>query len=168
MAALGTRRRLAGFARTLRDNGFRVGLAETRDALRVLTSPAALRPISLKPALRALFCATHSDWERFDEIFDAFWQGHGMRQRQILAGVPSAFHAPAGKKLAEAHVPQEALGLPDRVERKSDGDGETQAEGRGRREGASRVKISRQPICVMSSIRKRLRRRMRSRRGLPA
>ncbi len=140
MAALGARRRLAGFARTLRDNGFRVGLAETRDALRVLTSPAALRPISLKPALRALFCATHSDWERFDEIFDAFWQGHGMRQRQILAGVPSAFHAPAGKKLAEAHVPQEALGLPDRVERKSYGDGETQAEGRGRREGASRVK----------------------------
>ena len=34
MAALGTRRRLAGFARTLRDNGYRVGLAETRDALR--------------------------------------------------------------------------------------------------------------------------------------
>ena len=139
MAALGTRRRLAGFARTLRDNGYRVGLAETRDALQVLASPAALQPTSLKPALRSLFCATHSDWERFDEIFDAFWQGHGMRQRQILAGVPSAFHAPAGKKLAEAHVPQEALGLQDRVERKSDGDGETQAEGRGRREGASRV-----------------------------
>ena len=100
MAALGTRRRLAGFARTLRDNGFRVGLAETRDALHVLASPAALRPTSLKPALRALFCATHSDWERFDEIFDAFWQGRGMRQRQVLSGVPSASHAPAGKKLA--------------------------------------------------------------------
>ena len=139
MSALGTRRRLAGFARTLRDNGFRVGLAETRDALQVLASPAALRPTSLKPALRALFCATHSDWERFDEIFDAFWQGRGMRQRQVLSGIPSASHAPAPKKLAEAHVPQEALGLPDHVERKSDGDGETQAEGRGRREGASRV-----------------------------
>jgi uncharacterized protein with von Willebrand factor type A (vWA) domain len=138
MAALGTRRRLAGFARTLRDNGYRVGLAETRDALQVLTSPAALRPTSLKPAFRALFCATHSDWERFDEIFDAFWQGRGMRQRQVLTGVPSAGQAPA-KKLAEAHVPQEALGLPDRVERKSDGDGDTQAEGRGRREGASRA-----------------------------
>jgi uncharacterized protein len=139
MAALGTRRRLAGFARTLRDNGFRVGLAETRDALAVLASPAALRPTSLKPALRSLFCATHSDWERFDEIFDAFWQGRDMRQRQILSGIPSLSHAPAGKKLAEAHVPQEALGLPDRVERRSDGDGETQAEGRGRREGASRI-----------------------------
>src|SRR6202166_2110930 len=106
------RRRLAGFARTLRDNGFRVGLAETRDALAVLASPAALRPTSLKPALRSLFCATHSDWERFDEIFDAFWQGRDMRQRQILSGIPSASHAPA-RKLAEAHVPQEAIGLPD-------------------------------------------------------
>ena len=138
MAVLGTRHRLAGFAHTLRDNGFRVGLAETRDALQVLASPAALRPTSLKPALRALFCATHSDWERFDEIFDAFWQGRGMRQRRVLSGVPSASHAPA-RKLAEAHVPQEALGLPDHVERRNDGDGETQAEGRGRREGASRV-----------------------------
>src|SRR3984957_10517355 len=139
MAALGTRRRLAGFAHTLRDNGFRVGLAETRDAVAGLASTVAVRATPLKPALRALFCATHSDWERFDEIFDAFWQGRGMRQRQILSGIPSASHAPAGKKLAEAHVPQEALGLPDHVERRSDCDGETQAEGRGRREGASRV-----------------------------
>jgi uncharacterized protein with von Willebrand factor type A (vWA) domain len=138
MIGQGARRRLAGFARTLRDNGFRVGLAETRDALQVLASPAALRPTSLKPALRALFCANHSDWERFDEIFDAFWRGRDMRQRQILSGDPSASHAPA-RKLAEAHVPQEALGLPDRVERRSDGDGETPAEGRGRREGASRI-----------------------------
>ena len=136
----GARRRLAGFARTLRDNGFRVGLAETRDALAVLASPAALRPSSLKPALRALFCATHSDWERFDAIFEAFWQGRDMRSRQVLSGAPSAPHAPA-KRLAEAHVPQEALGLPDRVERRSDGGDESPADGRGRREGASRAEV---------------------------
>src|SRR5271169_5242470 len=100
---LGARRRLAGFARTLRDNGFRVGLAETSDALAVLASPAALQPVSLKPALRALFCATHSDWERFDEIFDAFWRGGGMRQRNVLSGLPAASQAPA-RRLAEAHV----------------------------------------------------------------
>ncbi|MGB6797529.1 MAG: carbon monoxide dehydrogenase, partial [Xanthobacteraceae bacterium] len=64
------RRRLAGFARTLRDNGFCVGLAETRDALHVLASPAAMQPTSLKPALRGLFCATHSDWDRFDDVFE--------------------------------------------------------------------------------------------------
>jgi len=135
-----TRRRLAGFARTLRDNGFRVGLAETSDALAILVSPAAVRPVSLKPALRSLFCATHSDWQRFDEIFDAFWRGEGMRSRRILSGAPPAGHTPA-RKLAEAHVPQEALGLPDRVERRRDGNAESPADGRGRREGASRTEL---------------------------
>ena len=134
------RRRLAGFARTLRDNGFHVGLAETRDALSVLTSPAARKATSLKPALRALFCATHSDWQRFDEIFDAFWQGRQMRQRQVLSGSPPTGHAPA-RRLTEAHVPQEALGLPDHVQRRSDQDGESPADGRGRREGASRTEV---------------------------
>src|ERR1700739_3917639 len=95
------RLRLAGFVRTLRHNGFRVGLAETHDALRLLASSAAMRPSSLKSALRALFCATHSDWERFDEIFDVFWQGRNMRQRQILSGAPGASHA-TPRKLAEA------------------------------------------------------------------
>src|SRR5215472_9622625 len=119
MAALAARRQLAGFARSLRDNGFRVGLAETRDALQVLTSPAALRPDALKSALRALFCATHSDWERFDDIFDAFWRGRDMRERRLISGVPGAGHAPP-RRLAEAHVPQDALGLPDRLERRSE------------------------------------------------
>jgi uncharacterized protein with von Willebrand factor type A (vWA) domain len=132
------RRRLAGFARTLRDNGFQVGIAETRDALQVLASSAATRSISLKPALRSLFSATHSDWERFDDIFDAFWQGRNMRQRQVLSGMPSANHAPA-RRLAEAHVPAAALGLPDHVERRTDGD--SAADGRGRREGASRTEV---------------------------
>src|SRR5579862_4970699 len=136
------RRRLAGFAHTLRDNGFRVGLAETRDALQILTSPAALRATSLKSALRSLFCATHSDWQRFDEIFDAFWHGRHMRQRQVLSGSPIASHAPA-RRLAEAHVPQEALGLPDHVERRADGGGESTAGDRGRREGASRAEALR-------------------------
>jgi uncharacterized protein len=135
------RRRLAGFGRTLRDNGFRIGLAETRDAMAVLTSPAATQPALLKPALRALFCATHSDWRRFDEIFDAFWRGRDMRQRQILSGAASAPHAPPARRLAEAHVPQEALGLADRVERRTDGKAETPADRRGRREGASRTEV---------------------------
>src|ERR1700692_26963 len=115
MAALGARRRLAGFAHTLRDNGFHVGLAETRDALQVLASPAAIRPTSLKPALRALFCATHSDWERFDDIFDAFWRGRDMRQRQVLSGTPNSAHAPA-RRLAEAPGPRGALRRPAPVE----------------------------------------------------
>jgi uncharacterized protein len=128
------RRRLAGFARTLRDNGFKIGLAETRDALAILASPAAARPASLKPALRSLACATHTDWQRFDDIFDAFWRGHGMRRRRTLAGAASDGRAPL-RRFAEA-APPGAPGLPDHVERGSHDDGDLS--GRGRREGASR------------------------------
>jgi uncharacterized protein len=100
-AAIGERlrRRLAGFARTLRDNGFAVGLAETRDALAILASPAAARPALLRPALRALFCADRSDWQRFDEIFAAFWRGRGMKRLKPAQAKPGQ-HRPSLQSLA--------------------------------------------------------------------
>jgi uncharacterized protein len=88
--------KIAAFASVLRANGFAVGLAESRDALAVLASPAGRRPTLLKPALRALFSATREDWRRFDELFDAFWRGTGMRRIQPLHGAGSP--SPAQRK----------------------------------------------------------------------
>ena len=127
------RQRLAGFAHVLRANGFKVGIAETRDALAILGSPAAARPSSLEAALRALFCATHSDWEKFHEIFQAFWRGRGTRRAQSLTG--SADGKPPSRRLADAGAAPGAAGQPDHVQRL--GGEEGVAEGRGRREGAS-------------------------------
>ena len=131
------RERLAGFARTLRDNGFKVGLAETRDGLAILTHSLASRPTSLKSAFRSLFCATHSDWERFDEIFDAYWLGAGMRQVRTLAGVAGESRIPVRRR-ADRTLSPGLLGQLDHVERRNDGDGESAADGQARREGASR------------------------------
>ena len=163
-----TRRRLAGFARTLRDNGFRVGLAETRDALAILASPAALRPASLRPALRALFCATHSDWERFDEIFAAFWHGHGMRQRQVLVWRAGAKPAPA-RRLAEAQVPQEPSACPTGSSAAATATAR-RCRGRARppRRRLARRSADERRIFATSSIPKRSRRRTRSPRAWPA
>ena len=130
---LATRRRLASFARTLRQNGFRIGLAETRDALSVLASPLATRPSRLQSALRALFCATHSDWERFDEIFMAFWRGRHMRTAQTLSGAPADNNKVSGRRVALAEAQQGPSGLLDQAAR----GGETTASGQGRPEGAS-------------------------------
>ncbi len=121
----------------MRDNGFKAGLAETSDALSILATSQAAKPWTLKPALRALFCTTHSDWERFDAIFDAYWQGTGMRQARTLAGAALEARAPA-RQLQHPAQPSGKTGLPDHVERRS-GDGETEADGQGKREGASRV-----------------------------
>jgi uncharacterized protein with von Willebrand factor type A (vWA) domain len=132
----GTRRRLAGFARTLRDNGFKIGLAETRDALAILLSPAAARRSSLAPALRALFAATRSDWERFDALFDGYWNDRGRRRMQAPSA-PSAGSAPAARRPAMA-LSQTPQGLPDRSERRADMEGNGSGPG-ARRGGASRA-----------------------------
>ena len=130
------RRKLAGFARTLRDNGFKVGLAETGDALSILSAPPAVHPSSLKAALRALFCATQSDWQRFDEIFDAYWLARGVRQARTLAGAAREARSPA-KQLKDVGPSAGKPGLPDQLERRPD-DGDGAGDGRGTREGASR------------------------------
>jgi uncharacterized protein len=133
----GTRRRLAGFARTLRENGFKVGLAETRDALAVLLSPAAVRRSALKPALRALFAATRSDWERFDEIFDAYWSGRGMRRVAVSSATSAAGGASPVRRLGPAFVQPPAELIPDQVDRRAGTDAD--AGSGGRRGGASRA-----------------------------
>ena len=131
------RLKLTAFAHTLRGNGFKVGLAETADALSILVMSAADKPATLKPALRTLFCATRSDWERFDEIFDAFWLARGIRQACVLAGATREGAAPV-RALKDVGPRGGKPGLPDHVERRQD-DGGYSVDGRGKREGASRA-----------------------------
>jgi uncharacterized protein with von Willebrand factor type A (vWA) domain len=83
---------------------------------------------------------THSDWDRFDEIFEAYWLGHGRRQMQTLSGAAAASKTSL-KHLAEAGAQEGKLGPPDHVQR---GDGpqyDNPSNGRGRREGASRAEM---------------------------
>jgi uncharacterized protein with von Willebrand factor type A (vWA) domain len=131
------RRRLAGFARTLRDNGFAVGLAETRDALAILASSAAARPALLKPALRALFCATRADWERFDEIFDAYWRGRGMRRAQRTVGTPGESRSTT-RHIADSVTVQRSPGVPDAVEQDDGLGGSSAANSHDRHSQAAR------------------------------
>ncbi len=130
------RLKLAGFVRTLRDNGFTIGLAETRDALSILTSPASQRASSLKPALRALFSADRSDFERFDEIFAAFWESRHIRTRLKSSG-----RGDDPKPAAPSRRQRGLQGLPERRAAWI-GPGarrDIPAEGEARREGASRA-----------------------------
>jgi uncharacterized protein with von Willebrand factor type A (vWA) domain len=84
-----------------------------------------------------LFCATHSDWERFDEIFDAHWLGFHMRRMHTLSGIAAESRTPARRR-SDTVTSQSSIGQPDHVERRKEGDGRGVADGRGRREGASR------------------------------
>src|SRR6476646_8695859 len=78
--------KLAAFLRTLRDNGFAVGLAEGQDAAALMAAGYAARPGLLRSALKHLFSTRKADWDRFDGIFDAFWLGKRVRSRSITTG----------------------------------------------------------------------------------
>ncbi|MFG1396044.1 vWA domain-containing protein [Roseixanthobacter pseudopolyaromaticivorans] len=79
------RTRLAGFVRALRDNGFATGFAESADALRVLAQPGLADKTRLRAALRALFASRRSDWEKFDDLFDAYWFEKHLRASVRMA-----------------------------------------------------------------------------------
>jgi len=130
--------RLAAFLHTLRDNGFAVGLAEGRDAAALVAAGYAERPSLLRSALKHLFSARKSDWERFDGIFDAFWLGKRLRSRSRAAGSVKTADSPSLKSLRDAaERSAEASTATDRV--LSPNGGDTDRSGEGRMEGASQA-----------------------------
>ena len=129
--------KLAAFLRTLRDNGFRIGLAEGRDAAALMAAGYAERPGLLRSALKHLFSARKSDWDKFDGIFDAFWLGKRVRSRSVASGAPKAANNPSLKNLQDANAAQGGQSATDQVP-----SGDDAADGRsggGRMEGASRA-----------------------------
>src|ERR1700716_4389944 len=93
--------KLAAFLKTLRDSGFAVGLQEGQDAASLMTAGFAEKPGLLRSALKHLFSARKSDWDRFDGIFDAFWLGKRVRSRSLTMGSTKAAHSPSLKRLQD-------------------------------------------------------------------
>jgi len=130
--------KLAAFLKTLRDNGFPVGLAEGQDAAHLMTEGYAARPGLLRSAFKHLFSARKSDWDKFDGIFDAFWLGKRVRSRSITAGSARAANNPSLKSFQDASARQAASqSATDQIPSADDApEGRT---GEGRMEGASRA-----------------------------
>ena len=129
------RTRLAGFVRTLRDNGFSIGYAEAGDALRILAAEGVARAQTARPALRALLCGRRSDAEAFDALFDAFWLGRGVRTRIAVTGAGAGTKPPAGRSAPGGRGGSGPASDVTRGEGSEDAD----AAPEGRREGASRA-----------------------------
>ena len=77
-----TAERITGFMAHLRANGLAVGVAETQCAMEALTQ---INPTSLNETRLALksICANDADrFERFNEIFKAYWMNAGRERRR--------------------------------------------------------------------------------------
>jgi uncharacterized protein with von Willebrand factor type A (vWA) domain len=129
--------KLAAFLKTLRDNGFAVGLAEGRDAASLMASGYAAKLGLLRSALKHLFSARKSDWEKFDGLFDAFWLGKRVRSRSMTAGAAKAANSPSLKNLQDSGDTRGSSTATDQVP--SADDAPEEGGGEGRMEGASRA-----------------------------
>jgi uncharacterized protein with von Willebrand factor type A (vWA) domain len=130
--------KLAGFLRTLRDNGFAVGLAEGQDAAALMAAGYAASSPLLRSAFKHLFSARKSDWDKFDGLFDAFWLRKRVRMRSTISGAGSAASNPSLKSLQDAR--SERAGNHTATDQVPSADDAPQGRGgEGRMEGASRA-----------------------------
>lgn len=78
--------RISAFATLLRNHGFIIGLRENTDAARLAGVLAIERPAIQRAAFKALFCSRASDWRQFDELFNSYWFGRGMKKLMKVGG----------------------------------------------------------------------------------
>lgn len=127
--------KLAAFLRTLRDNGFAVGLHEGRDAAALMAAGYAEKPGLLRSALKHLFSTRKSDWEKFDGLFDAFWLGRRVKSRSVTMGSAKAADSPSLKSLRDnKSQPAGGEAATDQI---PGGDAPQDRAGESRMEGAS-------------------------------
>jgi uncharacterized protein len=131
--------KLAAFLKTLRDSGFAVGLQEGQDAASLMTAGYVEKPGLLRSALKHLFSARKSDWDKFDGIFDAFWLGKQVRSRSLTMGSSKAANSPSLKSLQDQRPePAGSEAATDQIPSAGDNAPEHRG-GEGRMEGASRA-----------------------------
>lgn len=105
--------RVAGFMAHLRLNGFSVGLAESEAALSFLVAGDALDRRVARLGLKTMLTGDREQWERFDELFDAFWYGRGVRRATKAGDTVAQPTGRARPKLwdqASEVAPGEAMG----------------------------------------------------------
>jgi uncharacterized protein with von Willebrand factor type A (vWA) domain len=130
-------RRVVEFIRHVRSNNFRVGIAEQVDALKVAEYCYISDKYAFKLGLKALICSDEDDWNKFDEVFDAYWMASNVKQ------FVQANQSPVAKKKAREQQKQQTEGNKNQAPKASSADSATEQdandipEASGSKEGAS-------------------------------
>ncbi|KMW57933.1 carbon monoxide dehydrogenase E protein [Candidatus Rhodobacter oscarellae] len=121
--------RMSGFVAHLRENGLRLGVAETALALDALTHVSAARPEEARRALRPICTGCKEEAERFDALFDGFWMDAGrVRTRVMPASKAKGHDAVHSSRDAKG----EAAGGAGQATAPDGGDGAAESDGEGR------------------------------------
>ncbi|MEB8432635.1 VWA domain-containing protein [Cocleimonas sp. KMM 6892] len=124
--------RLIEFIQIARNNGYQAGISEVIDAQEVAHSLNITQPQYLRWGLRSLLCSNQNDWQRFDDLFDAYWLPSAKQnyRTESVAG------APVGKRESVAREAEVNDGEATDVDQAGQGEGDDAFDG-GALEGAS-------------------------------
>ncbi len=81
--------RVTGFMAHLRENGLRLGVAETQLALTALCEVDASQPDQARQVLKAICTGCKEEVDQFDPLFDSFWMDMGRVKQKIVSTTPS-------------------------------------------------------------------------------
>jgi uncharacterized protein with von Willebrand factor type A (vWA) domain len=97
--------RVSGFMAHLRANGFAVGPGEAEMVLRTLDETDLLDATAARLGLKCMLSGERAEWERFDELFDAFWLGRGVKTVQRSDGRATASREHRRPEIWSTHLP---------------------------------------------------------------
>ena len=139
--------RVAGFVAHLRLNDFTVGPADSAAALDLLGDIDGCDPREVRLGLKSLLAGRREEWERFDDLFEAYWHGRG-RARRRTAAEPAGRRPPSRPQLWRSHLPPPETGSGNRAEP----GGEPERDGDELR-GTGRLAASRRSTLARTDLR---------------
>lgn len=135
--------RITGFMAHLRFNGIMVGVFESESALQAMTTIDAWDVTETRLALKAICANNAGRFERFDELFDAYWFNAGRERKRQQQAQETALDKNRWSNRSIFERASEASGsgkeeLPD-----DDRGGEASQSGEGRLIGSKMTNINR-------------------------
>ena len=95
---------MIGFVGHLRRNDFQVGPGETLAALDLLRRQGAHDAVAARRSLRVLLTSRQEEWERFDELFEAYWFARGRVRERLAAGPTPGSGRPGRPAIWQDHL----------------------------------------------------------------
>ena len=139
--------RVAGFVAHLRLNDFGLGPGESAAALALLGDIDGCDPREVRLGLKSLLAGRKEEWERFDDLFEAYWRGRGrVRRRPAAALSDSRTRSPPGPW--RNHLAPPPAGRAERVRPPGAGDPDD-----GEARGTGRVVASRRSTLARTDLR---------------
>lgn len=109
--ALGLESTIVDFCRFVQASGLNAGVKESLAALEVVRTVGVADRQTFKSALRAVMCSSKTDWELFEDLFEAFWSGDDSRRRVQLR-----IRAVSDKPLESQQEKALAVPIPGKIE----------------------------------------------------